>query len=82
MFMDYFLKFYISLILFQACTAWEYDHSTFDSTIITDFDLVCENGSMKNFAQSIFFGGLMIGVFISGWVSDFFGRKPTLSMFQ
>ena len=62
----------------QSCQAWEYDRAFYNQTIIQEFNLVCENRHKKNLAQSVYFGGLMFGVFMAGWSSDHFGRKKTL----
>ncbi|XP_071963436.1 organic cation transporter protein-like [Antedon mediterranea] len=57
---------------------WEYDHSQYSSTIIEDFDLVCDDGSKGSLAQSIYFGGLLVGSLIFGTLADYIGRKTTM----
>lgn len=61
-----------------ACTSWTYDRTTFSRTIVQQFDLVCDKAEYKNYAQSVFFAGLLLGVFCMGYSADRFGRKPTI----
>ncbi|XP_059811405.1 solute carrier family 22 member 6-A-like [Hypanus sabinus] len=63
----------------QACTdGWVYDHSQFTSTIVTEWDLVCDRKSLKRMVQSIYMAGLLIGACVLGRLSDKFGRRTLL----
>ncbi|XP_043931329.1 solute carrier family 22 member 6-A-like [Protopterus annectens] len=57
---------------------WIYDQTEFSSTIISEWDLVCSYKSLKQFAQSIFMGGILTGGIIFGGLADRFGRKSIL----
>lgn len=57
---------------------WVYDHSTFTSTIVTKWDLVCGSQSLKPMGQSIFIAGILVGSFVCGLLSHRLGRKPML----
>ncbi|XP_072037058.1 organic cation transporter protein-like [Amphiura filiformis] len=56
---------------------WIYDTSQFQSTIISEFDLVCSQSSLPGIAQSIYFGGILLGSIILGPMSDIIGRYYT-----
>ncbi|PIK51371.1 putative solute carrier family 22 member 5 isoform X2 [Apostichopus japonicus] len=49
---------------------WEYDRSTFRSTIIQDFELVCGMDYLPNVAQSLYFVGYLFGSALPGIMSD------------
>uniref|UniRef100_A0A8C5YKH8 Solute carrier family 22 member 24-like n=2 Tax=Marmota TaxID=9992 RepID=A0A8C5YKH8_MARMA len=57
---------------------WIYDQSVFTSTIVMEWDLVCDYKSFKYFAQAITLSGHLVGSALSGLISDRFGRKPLL----
>lgn len=57
---------------------WEYDHSVYTSTIITEWDLVCDQSWKNPLTSSFFFCGVLTGSFISGQLSDRYGRKIVL----
>ncbi|XP_035294211.1 solute carrier family 22 member 11 [Cricetulus griseus] len=58
---------------------WVYDNSTFSSTIVTKWDLVCNSQSLKPLGQAIYMAGLMAGSVFWGFLSHRLGRKPMLS---
>ncbi|XP_061092359.1 solute carrier family 22 member 4-like [Conger conger] len=63
----------------EGCVdGWTYDRSTFYSTIITEWDLVCDNEWKVPFTTSTYFIGILCGSVTSGQFSDRFGRKPVL----
>ncbi|XP_072106113.1 solute carrier family 22 member 6-A-like [Mobula birostris] len=63
----------------QACTdGWVYDHSQFTSTIVTEWDLVCDRKSLKRMVQSIYMAGLLIGASVLGRLADKYGRQTLL----
>ncbi|XP_031729916.1 solute carrier family 22 member 5-like [Anarrhichthys ocellatus] len=60
----------------ESCLdGWEYDRSVYISTIISEWDLVCDNRWKNPLTSSLFFCGVLTGSFISGQLSDRYGRK-------
>ncbi|XP_057677087.1 organic cation/carnitine transporter 2-like [Corythoichthys intestinalis] len=57
---------------------WEYDRSVYASTIVSEWDLVCGQKWKKPLTLSAYFCGFLVGSFISGQLSDRFGRKIVL----
>ncbi|XP_069573571.1 organic cation/carnitine transporter 2-like [Brachyistius frenatus] len=57
---------------------WEYDRSVYISTIVTEWDLVCDQSWRQPLTSSVFFCGVFTGSFISGQLSDRYGRKIVL----
>ncbi|XP_036823986.1 solute carrier family 22 member 6 isoform X2 [Oncorhynchus mykiss] len=45
------------------------------STIISEWDLVCDLRSFKQMGQTIYMGGVLVGAVIFGGLSDRFGRR-------
>ncbi|XP_051820612.1 solute carrier family 22 member 12 [Antechinus flavipes] len=58
---------------------WVYDHSDFTSSIVSEWDMVCDWLFLKPMTQSIYMVGIMIGALIYGPLSDRFGRRLVLS---
>ena len=60
------------------CVKWEFDSSQFLSTITSDFGLVCSKEYLKSIAQTLYFAGMIFGVFTFGVLADVYGRKKVL----
>jgi len=59
-----------------------FDNSSFTSSIVTDFSLVCGDNWKVTLAQSLYMLGIFIGAAVSGIISDHFGRKKTIILFS
>ncbi|KAK9959796.1 hypothetical protein ABG768_009897 [Culter alburnus] len=62
----------------ECQNGWEYDNSTFISTLATQWDLVCDNRALSRLTTTIFFIGVMFGAAAFGSLSAMYGRKPML----
>ncbi|XP_074549423.1 solute carrier family 22 member 13-like [Halichoeres trimaculatus] len=54
---------------------WDYQAPPGSSSIMTEFDLVCERSGLIEASQSIYMAGYMIGALTYGAISDRFGRR-------
>uniref|UniRef100_A0A4X2JY20 Major facilitator superfamily (MFS) profile domain-containing protein n=1 Tax=Vombatus ursinus TaxID=29139 RepID=A0A4X2JY20_VOMUR len=57
---------------------WTYDQSVFPSTIVTEWDLVCNSRPMRDLAQTVYMAGVLVGAAVFGSVADRWGRKAPL----
>ena len=61
-----------------SCTEWVYSFSQdylVDNAVFSQYDLVCEKSKYNSMSQSVYFFGAVLGVTVSGVLSDNFGRK-------
>ncbi|XP_029970956.1 solute carrier family 22 member 13-like [Salarias fasciatus] len=54
---------------------WQYNSLLYESTIVTDFDLVCDKANMVQVAQTVFMAGVVAGCLLFGPFAESFGRK-------
>lgn len=62
----------------ENCLEYEYDKSFWKSTIIMEWDLVCDKMFYRELSEIILWFGLAVGTLISGIVSDKYGRKTAI----
>uniref|UniRef100_A0A672L7M8 Solute carrier family 22 member 6-like n=1 Tax=Sinocyclocheilus grahami TaxID=75366 RepID=A0A672L7M8_SINGR len=63
----------------QSCEdGWYYNTTEMSSTIISEWDLVCDQRALKQMSQTTYMGGVLVGAVIFGGLSDRFGRHVLL----
>ncbi|XP_063859597.1 solute carrier family 22 member 7-like [Scylla paramamosain] len=63
------------------CYSRDFNRSQYQSTVTTEWDLVCERRALYSTTQAAVEIGKLIGFFLTGYLSDIFGRR-TLVMFN
>ncbi|KAG7171616.1 Solute carrier family 22 member 6-A-like 1 [Homarus americanus] len=63
-----------------SCPFIKYDSSIFTSTVISEYDLVCERMSLQPYYQMVFNIGGILGSFIGGHIGDRWGRKKAVQI--
>ncbi|XP_062380663.1 organic cation/carnitine transporter 2-like isoform X2 [Sardina pilchardus] len=54
---------------------WVFSKERYVSTIVTEWNLVCDDAWKAPFTVTVFFFGVLTGSFLSGIISDRYGRK-------
>lgn len=62
----------------HKCTAYKYDTGIWISTIIDEWDLVCDRALYISIAQSLYMAGFIVSYLVFGYISDRFGRWNSL----
>ncbi|CAH1802524.1 unnamed protein product, partial [Owenia fusiformis] len=59
----------------ESCETWVYDTSVYETTVVSEWNLICEKQALRATTQSIFMVGRFIGSYLCGYLADRFGRK-------
>lgn len=63
----------------ESCVdGWSYSNDNYQSTLVTEFDLVCHDEWKQPFTASVLYAGITFGSLFAGELSDKYGRKPIL----
>ncbi|CAF2083479.1 unnamed protein product [Rotaria magnacalcarata] len=64
----------------ESCNRFVFDRTYYQSTLVEEWSMVCNQVSLKSFVQTIFFFGYMIGSLVFGVLSDRYGRRPIMGI--
>ncbi|CAL8124570.1 unnamed protein product [Orchesella dallaii] len=65
-----------SSVIIPCENGYIYSSEYFQSSRVTNWDMVCEREWMRAFIQSMFMFGTVLGALITGLLADKYGRKP------
>ncbi|CAL4070369.1 unnamed protein product, partial [Meganyctiphanes norvegica] len=61
----------------ERCNKWHFDKSTFETTIVTEYSLVCDRRWLGSSVQVCYMLGVLVGSLVMGDISDRIGRRRT-----
>jgi len=64
----------------ECLTGWEYELDEYHTSAPAQFDWVCDKAWIPALSQSLLFAGAIPGMLSFGWISDQFGRLPSIML--
>ncbi|XP_028809350.1 organic cation transporter protein isoform X2 [Denticeps clupeoides] len=62
-----------------GCTGgWEYSKEVFLSTVVTEWDLVCDRANLNVIGSAVYMFGLLLGAVVFGPLADKYGRRSII----
>ncbi|XP_065298830.1 solute carrier family 22 member 7-like [Dermacentor albipictus] len=61
------------------CDAWQYDTTSQQDSIVSQWDLVCDRAWLVPFSSAVYMSGAIMCVPVSGIAADRWGRKPVIN---
>ncbi|KAF8363728.1 hypothetical protein PRIPAC_90651 [Pristionchus pacificus] len=58
-----------------GCSSWEYDTSVMEKTVVSQFNLLCDNNMSRAHLHLAYSLGYLVGCVVGGIVSDKYGRQ-------
>lgn len=55
---------------YDDCLKYEYYNQGLPTTLISDYNLICDRQWLGSLAQAVLMLGLLVGTFVFGWISD------------
>ena len=62
------------------CSMWTFDKTVIQESASSTFGIVCDKAFLKTLSATLKMSGLLVGSFIFGWLSDVYGRVPSLTL--
>ncbi|CAL1275452.1 unnamed protein product [Larinioides sclopetarius] len=63
-----------------VCASWEYDDSLYQSTVLSQFNLVCDREWLISLSKSVYIAGYFLSATVFVYLADKFGRRPIIAM--
>jgi len=60
------------------CTDFVFDHSVWEKTTMTEFELICDKSKKAEVPDAVYMAGMAVSMVLMGGVSDMYGRQRTL----
>jgi len=71
---------YDQVQLMNCDSGWVYDLSNFHTSIVTEFDLTCDDEWKHTTANTVFLVGMLLGAVTMGNLADIIGRRKAFSL--